>query len=65
MLQNIYQFKAKNSETKDYTMCLGNISKDFTINKMEKNGIRRIFSVDFNLVDNNNIHKYLMKRIMI
>ena len=27
----IYQFKAKNSEIKDYTLCLGNISKDFTI----------------------------------
>ena len=28
----IYQFKAKNSEITDYTLCLGNISKDFTIN---------------------------------
>ena len=27
---NIYQFKAKNSEIKKYTLCLGNISKDFT-----------------------------------
>ena len=26
-----YQFKAKDSEIKDYTLCLGNISKDFTI----------------------------------
>ena len=32
----IYQFKAKNSETKDYALCLGNISKDFTINYMNK-----------------------------
>ena len=24
----IYQFKAKNSEIKDYALCLGNISKD-------------------------------------
>ena len=36
----IYQFKAKQSEIKDFTLCLGNISKDFTIN-MKKNGIRR------------------------
>ena len=32
----IYQFKAKDSEIKDYTLCLGNISKDFTINNMKK-----------------------------
>ena len=27
----IYQFKANDSEIKDYTLCLGNISNDFTI----------------------------------
>ena len=32
----LYQFKAKNSEIKDYTLCLGNISKDFTINTKKK-----------------------------
>ena len=32
----IYQFKAKGSEIKDYTLCLGNISKDFKINNMKK-----------------------------
>ena len=31
----IYQFKAKDSEIKDYPLCLGNISKDFTINNMK------------------------------
>ena len=31
----IYQFKAKNTEIKDYTLCLVNISKDFTINNIE------------------------------
>ena len=36
----IYQFKAKNSEIKDYTLCLGNISKDFTINNMKYNVIK-------------------------
>ena len=30
----IYQFRAKNSETKYDTLCLGNILKDFTINNM-------------------------------
>ena len=32
----IYQFKAKLSEIKSYTLCLGNISKDFTINNIKK-----------------------------
>ena len=32
----IYQFKAKDSEIKDYTLCLGNISKYFTINNLKK-----------------------------
>ena len=32
----IYQFKAKNSEIKSYTLCLGNISKDFTVNNLKK-----------------------------
>ena len=34
----VYQFKAKNSEIKDYLLCLGNFSKDFTINNMKKQG---------------------------
>ena len=32
----VYQFKAKISEIKDYALCLGNISKDFTINNLKK-----------------------------
>ena len=35
MLQK-YQFKIKDSEIKDYALCLGNISKDFTIINMKK-----------------------------
>ena len=37
----IYQFKAKESEIKYYTLCLGNTSKDFTINNMKKSKIKR------------------------
>ena len=37
----VYHFKAKNSKIKDYALCLGNISKDFTINKIKKNRIKR------------------------
>ena len=60
--------KAKNSEIKDYALCLGNISKDFTINNMNKTwlkGVVWVFPDDFNPVDTNNIldiNKYLMKR---
>ena len=34
--RKIYKFKEKYSKIKDNTLCLGNISKDFTINDMEK-----------------------------
>ena len=63
----IYQFKAKDCEIKDCTLCLGNISKDFTINNMKKTGLKgvvKLFSIDFNPIDTNNIldtHKNLMK----
>ena len=32
----IYQFKAKDSDIKDYALCLDNISKDFTIDMCKK-----------------------------
>ena len=32
----IYKLKAKYSEIKKYTLCLGNISQNFTITNMEK-----------------------------
>ena len=43
----IYQFKAKTSEIKDYTLCLGNISKDFTINNMKKTALKEVIKVFF------------------
>ena len=64
----IYQFKAKNSEIKYYTLCLGNISKYFTINDMKEKDLGDVvkyFSVDFNPIDTNDIldiHKYLIKQ---
>ena len=36
----MYQFKAKASEIKDYTPCLLNIAKDFTINDMKKTKLK-------------------------
>ena len=64
----VYQFKAKDSEIKDYALSLGNVSKEFTINIMKKAGLKGVvtfLTVDFNPIDNNDIldiHKYLMKR---
>ena len=59
ILQKIYPFKAKRSETKCYALCLSNISKDFTINNMKKkNRIEKnwnFFCFDFNPIDTNNI----------
>ena len=70
----IYQFKTKASEIKDYTLCFGNISKNFTINNMKNRiseggdgGCCKLFSIDFNPIDTNNIlgiHKHLMKKTL-
>ena len=64
----VYQFKAKFSEIKDYSLCLGNVSTDFSINNIKKTGLKgvvKFLSIDFNPIENNNImdiHKYLMER---
>ena len=64
----IYQYKAKDSEVKDYALCFGNISKDFTINNIKQQGLKesvKFFSVDFHPIDTDDIldiHRYLMKR---
>ena len=61
------QIKTKNSEVKDYALCLGNISKDFTINNFRKTGLKGVvnfFPVDFNPIETNyilDIQKHLMK----
>ena len=63
----IYQFKAKDSEIKDYALHLRNISKDFKINNMKKTGLKGIvkfFLVDFNSISTKDIldtHEYLIK----
>ena len=64
----LYQFKAQDSEIKDHALCLGDISKDGTINDIAKTGLKGVvifFSVDFNPITSNDIldiHRYLMKR---
>ena len=64
----IYKFKAKVSETVATPLCLGNISKDWTVDNMEKTGLNEClydFSVDYDAIAVDNmldIHKYLMKK---
>ena len=64
----IYKFKAKYSETVATPLCLGNISKDWSVDYMKKigfNGYVHDFSVDYDAIavdDIVDIHKYLMKK---
>ena len=64
----IVQFKAKHSEISAYPLCLGNISKDWSVDNMKETGLKGYvydFSVDYNAIavsDVLDIHKYLMKK---
>ena len=64
----IYKFKAKDSEMVATPLCLGNISKDWSVDNMKKTEFNRYvydFSVDFDFTavdDIKDIHKYLMKK---
>ena len=47
----VEKFKAKYSEIAAISLCLRNISKDWTVDNMKKNGLNRYvydFSVDYN-----------------
>ena len=65
----IHKFKVKDSEIKAYSLCLGNMSKDWSYDNMnmEKTGFNSYiydFSTDYNAIDVDNIkdiHKYFMK----
>ena len=63
----IYKFKAKYSETVATPLCLGNISKDWSVDYMKKTGLNGYvydFSVDYDAIavdDTLEIGKYLMK----
>ena len=63
----ITKFKAKDSEIAAYPLCLGNISKDCSVDNMKKTGKGYVydFSVDYDAIAVSNIldiHKYLMKK---
>ena len=64
----IYKFKSKDSEILAHSLCLGNISKDWSVDNMKKTGLKGYvydFSVDYDAIavaDILDIHKYLMKK---
>ena len=64
----IIKFKAKDSEIVLSPLCLGNVSKDWSINDMKKTGFNGYvydFSVDYNVTDVDDIkdiQMYLMKK---
>ena len=64
----IHKFKAKDSEIVANLLCLGNVSKDFSANNMQKTGLNGYvydFSVDYNAIAGDeilDIHNYLMKK---
>ena len=67
----IYEFKVKDSEIVAVPLCLGNISKDWSVDNMKKtvfNGYIYDFSVDYDAIavdDIKDIHKYSMKKIIV
>ena len=66
--KEIIKFKAKDSEILAYSLCLGNILKDWSQDDMKKTGFIGYiydFSSDYNIIavaDILDIHKYLMKQ---
>ena len=66
----IIKFKAKDFEIVASPLCLGNISKDWSVDNMKKTGFTGYvydFSVDYDSIDVDDIkdiHKYLMKKMI-
>ena len=64
----IYKFKAKDSETAATPLCLGNISKDWSVDNMKKTGLNGYdydFSVSYDAIAVDvilDIHNTLMKK---
>ena len=64
----IHRFKAKDSDIVATPLCSGNISKDWTVDNMEKTGLNRYvydFSLEYDAIavdDILDIHNYLMKK---
>ena len=64
----IHQFKAKDFEINRYSLCLGNISKYFSVDNIKKTGLNGYvydFYVNYIIIETSNIidiHQYLMKK---
>ena len=64
----IIKFTAKDSEIVAYSLCLGNISKDWSQDNTKKTGLKGYVydsSTDYSAIDVSDIkdiHKYLMKK---
>ena len=64
----IHKFQIKDSENVATPLCLGNITKDFSVDNMKKTGLNGYvydFSIDYNTItvdDILDIHKYLMEK---
>ena len=64
----IIKFKAKDSEIVATPLCLGNISKDWSVDNMKNTGLDGYvydFGIDYDAIavdDIKNIYKYLMKK---
>ena len=64
----IIKFKAKDSEITSYSLCLGNISKDWSVDNTKKTGVKGYiynFSVGYDAIsvsDILDIQKYLMEK---
>ena len=64
----IIKFKAKDSETVTTPLCLGNISRGWSVDNMRNTGLNGFvydFNVDFDAIavdDILEIHNYLMKK---
>ena len=66
--KEIHNFKAKDSEIVATALCLGKISKDWSVDDMKKAGLNGYvydFTVDYSntaVYDILDIHNYLMKK---
>ena len=64
----IHKFTSKDCMIVPYNLCLGNVSKDWSVDNMKKTGFNGYIydlSADYNTIDVNdikNIQKYLMKK---
>ena len=66
--KEIIKFKVKDSQIVTNPLCLGNISEDFSVDKMKKTGLYGYvydFSIDYDAIAVDeilDIHKYLMEK---